>query len=64
MGEGVIQIELQKYNCSPLTWFRWIGEFKSFIHDTALGLDQKLMALSNHLNQEARKLLTDVGGGR
>ena len=63
-GKGVTQVELPKYNGSPLTWFRWIGEFKCLIHDTALGPEQKLTALSNHLNQEDKRLLTDIGGGR
>ena len=62
-GKGVTQVKLSKYNGSP-DWFRWIGEFKCLIHDTALGPEQKLTALSNHLNQEDKRLLTDVGGGR
>ena len=41
-----------------------MGEFKCLIHDTALGPEQKLTALSNHLNHEDQKLLTDVGGGK
>ena len=40
-----------------------MGEFKCLIHDTALGPEQKLTALSNYLTLEDRKLLTDVGGG-
>ena len=47
----------------PLAWFRWMGEFKCLIHDTALGPEQKLTALSKYLTLEDRKLLTDVGGG-
>ena len=64
VGKGVTQVDLPKYNGSPLTWFRWMGEFKCLIHDTALGPEQKLTALSNHLNHEDQKLLTEVGGGK
>ena len=62
-GKGVTPIELLRYDGSPMTWFRWIGEFKCLIHDTGLGLEQKLTTLSNHLNQDDRRLITDVGGG-
>lgn len=34
------------------------------IHDTVMGTEQKLTVLSNHLSQEDRNLLTDVGGRR
>ena len=51
------------FNGSPLTWFRWIGEFRCLINNSVLGPKQKLTALSNYLNPEDRRLLTDISGG-
>ena len=57
------QVELSVYKGSPLTWYRWIGEFKCLIHNTGLGPEQKLTVLANHLNPDDKRLLANLSGG-
>ena len=61
--KGAPKVELPKYDGSPLKWFNWIGQFKGMIHDTDLTPEIKLTALSNHLTEKDRRLISRTGGG-
>ena len=59
MERSIVKLKLSEYNCDPLQWHEWFGQFKSAIDSQSLTDDAKLKHLKTLVTGKAKTAIAE-----